>query len=80
MTTGQMDGKGQSNMHSVEFLAVIRADREREIKANQRAQAARREWRETVSEGPESADKDRSIGRIVRPTAQSSRTTTDPSL
>ena len=67
-------------MHSVEFLAAIKADREREIKATQRARLVRREPTESASDEPVSRDSDRTAGRMVRPSVQSGRTSSDPSL
>jgi hypothetical protein len=67
-------------MFSDEFLTVIKADREREIKAAQRARLVRRNPFDEEADGAASRDKDRSIGRIVRPSGQSGRATPDPSL
>jgi hypothetical protein len=71
--------KGQI-MFSDEFLTVIKEDREREIKAAQRAHLLDPDPFDEEAAGTPSRDKDRSIGRIVRPSGQSGRATADPSL
>jgi hypothetical protein len=67
-------------MFSDEFLTVIKADREREIKAAQRAHLVDRNLLDEERDGAPSPGKIRSIGRIVRPSGQSGRATADPSL
>lgn len=67
-------------MHSNEFLAVIKADRERDIRAAQRVRLLERT---TIDDMPDQAPTrsiDRTFGRIVGRSAQSGRTTADPSL
>jgi hypothetical protein len=67
-------------MFSEEMFTVIKADREREIKAAQRAHLADRS---EVDEGPAEAirtELHESIRKIVGPAAQPGRATTDPSL
>jgi hypothetical protein len=72
-------GEG-ADMFSDEFLTAIKAEREREIKAAQRARLADRNRLEDEPDGGSSQDKGRSIGRIVRPSVQPGRTRADPSL
>ena len=67
-------------MYSVEFLALIQADREREITAAHRVRLLRRDRDENVTETPPSPDAARSVEQTVRPPAQSGRPSTDPSL
>ena len=67
-------------MFSDEFFATIKADREREIRAAQRAHLVDRHPVDEAVDVTPRVDKDRSIGRIVRPSAQSGRPTADPSL
>lgn len=67
-------------MHSNELLAVIKADRERDLRAAQRVRLLDRS---KVDETPDQAptrNADRVFGRIVGRSAQSGRTTADPSL
>jgi hypothetical protein len=64
-------------MFSEEMLAVIKADREREIKAAQRAHLADRA--KTPDEGVRT-ELHESIRRIVGPVAQPGRATADRSL
>jgi hypothetical protein len=74
-----MTGKG-ADMFSDEFFDAIKADREREIKAAQRARLADRKPLNEEPEGAQSQANARSIRRIVRPSGQPGRTTADPSL
>ena len=76
---GRWRGKGQF-MFSDEWLTVIKAEREREIKAAQRAHLADRDrlTDEPADEAPTGIA--RSFGRTVRPSVQPGRATADPSL
>jgi hypothetical protein len=62
-----------------EWLSVIKAERERDMKAAQRAHLAdKRVDDEPAAAAP--ADAERGIGRIVGPAIQTGRATADPSL
>jgi len=65
-------------MFSDEFFAAIKADRERDIRAAERARLVRRDPLEPSSGSPSDGDR-RSIGHSVRPAGQPSRTSVDPS-
>jgi hypothetical protein len=67
-------------MLSDELLTVIKADREREIRAAQRARLADRSRIDEELDDASLPDLDRSIGRIVGSTIQPGRATADPSL
>jgi hypothetical protein len=72
-------GKGDI-MFGDEWLAVIKAEREREIKAIQRAHLVdRNRFDEEAADAPQ-ASLERSVQRAPRPIAQPGRPTTDPSL
>lgn len=80
MTAGTDDRGEGADMFSDEFLTAIKAEREREIKAAQRARLVDRNRREEeLDEGP-SQGKFRAIGRIVRPSVQPGKARADPSL
>lgn len=66
-------------MHSDEFLTAIKADRERQIKAAQRAHLVDRKVGDEDGAGAPRGDA-RSLTRFVRRTTQSGRATADPSL
>jgi hypothetical protein len=63
-----------------EWLSVIKAEREREMKAAQRAHLADRNRFDHEAGETVPADIERAIGRIVGPAIQTGRATTDPSL
>jgi hypothetical protein len=67
-------------MITSEWLSMLKAEREREIKAVQRAHLADRNRVDEEIEADASTTLNQSIGRIVRPAAQPSRATADPSL
>lgn len=67
-------------MFGDQWLAVIKAEREREIKAVQRAHLVDRNRLEDEAAGDAPAGLDRSIQRTVRPIVQPGRATADPSL
>jgi hypothetical protein len=67
-------------MFGTQWLAVIKAEREREIKAAQRAHLVDRNRLDEEATGEASSDLDRSIQRTVRPVVQPGRATADPSL
>jgi hypothetical protein len=71
-------GKG-AIMITSEWLSMLKAEREREMKAAQRAHLVDRSRTDEIADGDASAVRDQSIGRIVRPAAQP-RATADPSL
>jgi hypothetical protein len=62
-----------------EWLSMLKTEREREIKAAQRAHLVDRNRFDEDADVDASAALDTSIGRIVRPAAQP-RATADPSL
>ena len=66
-------------MFSDEFFATIKADRERDIQAAQRANLVRRDPLDTEPARSLTGDDRRSIGHTVRPAAQPGRTSVDPS-
>jgi hypothetical protein len=63
-----------------EWLAVIKAEREREIKAAQRAHLVDRNRIDDEPADSPSTRVDGSIGRIARRIGQPGRATADPSL
>ena len=65
-------------MFSDEFFAAIKADRERDIRAAQRANLVRRGPLDSEPTRISPSDDRRSIGHSVRP-AQPGRTSVDPS-
>jgi hypothetical protein len=67
-------------MLAEQWLAVIKAEREREIKAIQRAHLVRRKNVEGEPGDASAPEVERSIGRTVRRVAQPGRATADPSL
>lgn len=67
-------------MHSDEFLTAIKADRERQIKAAQRAHLVDREDRDDKPANGDARGGTRSLTRFVRRAPQSGRASTDPSL
>jgi hypothetical protein len=77
--SGKPAGKGEI-MFGTQWLAVIKAEREREIKAVQRAHLVDRNRLEEEAAGDAPADLDRSIQRTVRPVVQPGAATADPSL
>jgi hypothetical protein len=79
MRDGTTAGKGEI-MFGEQWLAVIKAEREREIKANQRAHLVDRNRLDEESERTTSTGADQSIQRAVRPVVQPGRATPDPSL
>ena len=66
-------------MHSDEFLTAIKADRERQIKAAQRAHLVDRKIIDDDAAAPSRGDS-RSLTRFVRRPTQSGRASADPSL
>jgi hypothetical protein len=76
---GKSAGKGDI-MFGDQWLAVIKMEREREIKAAQRAHLVDRNRLEEEAAGSSPAGLDRSIQRAVRPVVQPGRPTADPSL
>lgn len=66
-------------MHSDEFLTAIKADRERQIKAAQRAHLVDRKAGDEDGTGASRGDS-RSLTRFVRRPTQSGRASADPSL
>jgi hypothetical protein len=77
--SGKPVGKGDI-MFGDQWLAVIKMEREREIKAAQRAHLVDRNRLEEEAASSAPADLDRSIQRAVRPVVQPGRATADPSL
>jgi hypothetical protein len=63
-----------------QWLAVIKAEREREIKAVQRAHLVDRNRIEEEAAQAHATEMDEAIRRAVRPVAQPGRATADPSL
>lgn len=76
--SSRVDGEG-ADMHSNEFLAVIKADRERDIRAAHRVRLLDRKTVDGASDPTPSPDTDRMIGRIIGRFVQAGRTTADPS-
>ena len=66
-------------MFSDEFFAAIKADRERDIRAAQRANLVKRGPLDAEPAKVSSGDERRSLGHCVRPAAQPGRTSVDPS-
>jgi hypothetical protein len=66
-------------MFSDEFFAAIKADREREIRAAQRARLVQRDPLDGEPARIPPAGDRRSIGHTVRPAGQPGRTSADPS-
>jgi hypothetical protein len=66
-------------MHSDEFLTAIKADRERQIKAAQRAHLVDRNVAEDDKPGGSPSDA-RSLTRFLRRAPQSGRASVDPSV
>jgi hypothetical protein len=62
------------------WLAVIKAEREREIKAAQRVHLLDRNRIEDEPDDASTADVDRSMGPLARRVIQPGRATADPSL
>ena len=77
--SGKPAGKGDI-MFGDQWLAVINAEREREIKAAQRAHLVDRNRLEDESADEAPARLDRAVQRTVRPVVQPGRATADPSL
>ena len=63
-----------------EWLTVIKMEREREIRAAQRARLAHHDKFDIEPGDTTSAVVDRAVGRVARPTAQPGRATADSSL
>lgn len=80
MTARPRDGGKEAIMITNEWLSMLKQEREREIKAAQRAHLVDRARSDENTVGEASAVLDQSIGRMVRPAAQASRATADPSL
>jgi hypothetical protein len=72
-------GKGDI-MFGDQWLAVIKAEREREIKAAQRAHLVDRNRLDEEAFDDAPSKLDRSVQRAVRPVVQPGRATADPSL
>jgi hypothetical protein len=72
-------GKGQIMLTDV-WLSVIKADRERDIELARRAHLVDRKRIDDEVAGNGSAERQQSVGRIVRPAVQPCRPTADPSL
>ena len=66
-------------MFSDEFLTAIKADRERDIRAAQRARLVKRDPLDSEPAKVSSGDQRRWIGNTVRPAAQPGRTSVGPS-
>jgi len=77
--SGKSAGKGEI-MFGDQWLAVIKMEREREIKALQREHLINRNRLEDEAADDVPASRDRSIQRAVRPVVQPGRPTADPSL
>lgn len=80
MTGVQVDGERGQIMLTDQWLTVINAEREREIKAAQRAHLVDRNRIDDEPADASSAETDGPIGRIARRIAQPGRATADPSL
>jgi len=70
-------------MHSSEFYSMIKADREREVRAAQRARLIDRRPRDEEADGPSNEGRrflGRFLGRSFGRKVQSGRANADPSL
>jgi hypothetical protein len=67
-------------MLTEEWLSVIKAEREREIEQARRAHLVDRKSIDDEVAGNGLAERQQSVGRIVRPAVQPCRPTADPSL
>jgi hypothetical protein len=67
-------------MFTDEWLSMINAEREREIELARRAHLVDRNTIDDEVAGSGSAERQQSVGRIVRPAVQPCRPTADPSL
>jgi hypothetical protein len=78
---GRANGRGKGQiMLADHWLAVINAEREREIKVAQRVHLLDRNRIEDEPDDASAADVDRSTGPLARRVIQPGRATADPSL